>query len=158
MEEAFSKGAAVGEAITASTATTTTFTSSSSLLVVTELAELDEANGTRSYESAVLIGQMGAAASDSMLLSPERWKVLEGKGEQKNLSSVVDLSTLPFRLAEVQERKIHCNGSGGSMEWRQVLWQDNDESSSHKKKEVTMVAKDNAAWSLFGDDESDSDE
>ena len=101
---------------------------------------------------------MGVAASDSMLLSPERWKVLEGKGEQKNLSSVVDLSTLPFRLAEVQERKIHCNGSGGSMEWRQVLWQDNDESSSHKKKEVTMVAKDNAAWSLFGDDESDSDE
>jgi hypothetical protein len=44
------------------------------------------------------------------------------------------------------------------MEWLQVLWQDNEESSSLRKtEELTMVAKDDVAWSLFGGDESDSD-
>ena len=140
----------------------------SSLLVVTEIAELNETKGeTRSYESAVLIGKMGTGnMADSSLLRAERWKELEERegGDQR---SAVDLSALPFRLAEVQVLQQdqafhqHCNfsGNGNNLEWRQLLWQDNEKSSKVRRKrtkEVKMVAKDDVAWSLFGDEEEES--
>jgi len=140
----------------------------SSLLVVTEIAELNETKGeTRSYESAVLIGKMGTGnMADSSLLRAERWKELEERegGDQR---SAVDLSALPFRLAEVQVLQQdqeafhqHCNfsGNGNNLEWRQLLWQDNEKSSKVRRKrtkDVKMVAKDDIAWSLFGDEEDE---
>ena len=140
----------------------------SSLLVVTEIAELNETKGeTRSYESAVLIGKMGTGnMADSSLLRAERWKELEER-EGGDKRSAVDLSALPFRLAEVhvlqQDQEAfhqHCNfsGNGNNLEWRQLLWQDNEKSSKVRRKrtkEVKMVAKDDVAWSLFGDDEEE---
>jgi len=139
----------------------------SSLLVVTEIAELNETKGeTRSYESAVLIGKMGTGnMADSSLLRAERWKELEER-EGGDKRSAVDLSALPFRLAEVhvlqqdQAFHQHCNfsGNGNNLEWRQLLWQDNEKSSKVRRKrtkEVKMVAKDDVAWSLFGDDEEE---
>ena len=79
----------------------------------------------------------------------------------------MDLSALPFRLAEVQvlqqdqafHQHCHFSGNGNNVEWRQLLWQDNEKSSKvHRKrtKDVKMVAKDDVAWSLFGDEEESS--
>ena len=140
MEAAFSGGAAAA----------------SSLLVVTEIADLDETKGeTRSYESAVLIGKMGNMG-DASLLRAESWQELEEK-EGGDKRSVVDLSALPFRLAEVH---VQHQDKGNTLEWRQLLWQDNEESSKVRRKrtkEVKMMAKDDVAWSLFGDDEEESE-
>ena len=142
----------------------------SNVMAVTEIgataAELDERitkgqEETRSYESAVLIGKMGVEnLADSSLLRAERWKELvemeeeEEKEEDKRLVDLVNLSALPFRLAVVVHDKAVQDGncSGRRMEWRQLLWQDNNESSKVCRKitkEVKMVAKDDVAWSLF---------
>jgi hypothetical protein len=135
-------------------------TAASSLLVVTEIAELNETKGeTRSYESAVLIGKMGTGnMADSSLLRAERWKELEER-EGGDKRSAVDLSALPFRLAEVHVLQQDQAFFHQHLEWRQLLWQDNEKSSKVRRKrtkEVKMVAKDDVAWSLFGDEEEES--